>query len=136
MEREGACQCGGVRVSTTGEPQRVGVCHCLACQRRTGSMHGFNAYFRKDQVRIAGESSRFTREAQDGRRLTNHFCPRCGTTAYWEADAFPGVLGVAVGIFGEQRFPAPQYSVWDERMHHWVRLPESIPHFARNRPFS
>jgi hypothetical protein len=136
MEREGACQCGELRLSAAGEPLRIGVCHCLSCQRRTGSTHGFNAYYREEQVRIVGPRAKFTRAGQEGRTLTNHFCPRCGTTVYWEADAFPGTIGIAVGIFAEPDFPAPQYSVWDDSMHNWIRLPEGIVHFAGNRPFN
>jgi hypothetical protein len=38
MERVAACQCGGLRAIVTGEPLQVYLCHCRACQRRTGSL--------------------------------------------------------------------------------------------------
>ena len=41
--RGGRCACGAVRYETTGAPRRVSVCHCKACQRRTGSAFGIAA---------------------------------------------------------------------------------------------
>ena len=37
MERIGQCHCGSLRVIATGETDRVYLCHCKACQRRTGT---------------------------------------------------------------------------------------------------
>jgi hypothetical protein len=38
MERVAECHCGQLRVVTSGEPNNVYVCHCKACQRRTGAV--------------------------------------------------------------------------------------------------
>jgi len=37
MERIGDCHCGALRVIAPGESERVYLCHCVACQRRTGT---------------------------------------------------------------------------------------------------
>jgi hypothetical protein len=36
-EREGGCLCGRVRHTITGEPAAVYLCHCVECQRQSGS---------------------------------------------------------------------------------------------------
>ncbi|MDB5537376.1 MAG: hypothetical protein JWQ65_2251, partial [Devosia sp.] len=33
--RTASCSCGQLSIEVEGEPGGVGVCHCLACQRRT-----------------------------------------------------------------------------------------------------
>jgi hypothetical protein len=38
MERIAECHCGQLRAITSGEPDSVYVCHCKACQRRTGAI--------------------------------------------------------------------------------------------------
>jgi hypothetical protein len=47
MERNGQCHCGSLRVVATGEPERVYLCHCKACQRRTGTAFHFGATYVK-----------------------------------------------------------------------------------------
>lgn len=65
-ERTASCSCGQLTARVSGDPVRVSVCHCLACQRRTGSVFGVQARFRSGDVRITGESRAFVREADDG----------------------------------------------------------------------
>jgi hypothetical protein len=48
-EREGSCSCGQLRVTVSGEPVRVSICHCFACQQRTGSSYGYQARFPEDR---------------------------------------------------------------------------------------
>lgn len=43
--RTASCSCGQLQIEVQGEPVRVSVCHCLACQRRTGSLFGEQARF-------------------------------------------------------------------------------------------
>ena len=86
MERTGQCHCGALRVITTGEPDRVYLCHCQACQRRTGTAFHFGASFPKEQVRLDGERTVYERDADSGYRIRFHFCPNCGTTLYWKGD--------------------------------------------------
>src|SRR5215472_6984057 len=84
MERLAQCHCGSLRAITSGEPLLVGICHCKACQRRTGAVAAYVASFAKAQVTIEGETKVFDREGQSGHKVRFHFCPNCGTSLYWE----------------------------------------------------
>ena len=62
MERTGQCHCGSLRVIATGEPDRVYVCHCKACQSRTGTAFHFGATFPKERARLChGNEQRIER---------------------------------------------------------------------------
>jgi hypothetical protein len=50
---EAACSCGQLRLICQDDPVRVSMCHCLECQRRTGSTFGVQAWFMREQVRLA-----------------------------------------------------------------------------------
>lgn len=80
MERTAHCHCGSLRVITTGEPERVYLCHCRACQRRTGTAFHFGATYLKERVRLGGDRKIFERDADSGYRIRFHFCTNCGTT--------------------------------------------------------
>jgi hypothetical protein len=118
--RRAACNCGKLEIVCEGEPARISMCHCLECQRRTGAVFGAQAWFTPQQTTISGNSTQFTRLSDAGRSVSFRFCPVCGSTVYWEAEAFPGHFAVAVGSFADPAFPAPTYSGWEAKRHHWV----------------
>jgi hypothetical protein len=71
-----------LQVIATGEPDRVYLCHCKACQRRTGTAFHFGASFPKERVRLDGERKIYERDADSGYRIRFHFCPNCDSTLY------------------------------------------------------
>jgi hypothetical protein len=126
------CCCGSLEAEVSGDPVVVSICHCEQCQRRTGSAFGVGAYYKADQVRTSGPHTVFIRDGQDGRTLTLHFCPTCGSTVYWTAEIRPGHIGVALGAFFDPNFPAPVRSVWEQSKHEWLAIGASLQHFPRN----
>ncbi|MGA9752704.1 MAG: GFA family protein [Acidobacteriota bacterium] len=127
-ERLASCSCGQLTARVTGEPVRVSVCHCLACQRRTGSVFGVQARFRREEVRMEGEWSTFVREADEGGAVTFRFCPKCGATVAFEAEGLEGNVIIPAGAFADRSLPAPTVSIYEERMHPWVVMPPDIKH--------
>lgn len=128
MPRTASCSCGRLRAQVTAEPIRVSVCHCLACQRRTGSVFGAQARFARAAVTISGDSREYVRAGDEGTRMSFHFCPTCGATVYY---ALPdGFVAIPVGAFADPSFPPPTFSVYEERMHPWVQIPGEVTHMA------
>ena len=120
-KRRAACCCGQLRLECEGEPFRVSVCHCRECQRRTGSAFGYQARFPREQVtHIEGDRTAYRRVADSGNAVTMHFCPRCGSTVYWELESMPEVIAVAAGAFADADFPAPAFSFWEQHKHAWI----------------
>jgi hypothetical protein len=119
--RHASCSCGQFSLVAEGEPVRISICHCRACQRRTGSVFGTQARFPRHQVHdIRGRSTRYVRVAESGNAVSLFFCPDCGGTLYWELETLPGFVGVAVGCFADPQFPAPYISVYEDCMHGWA----------------
>lgn len=127
--RDAACSCGQLRLQAEGEPVRISMCHCLACQRRTGSIFGAQARFPKDKVRIAGRSTEYARVGDSGGTARFHFCPDCGATVYYTIDDLPDVTAVPVGAFADPTFPSPKVSVYEARRHPWAGIPADVEHY-------
>lgn len=118
-----ACSCGQLTLTAEGEPVRISMCHCLACQRRTGSAFGLQARFPRDKVTTQGRFTRYDRTADSGNTITFHFCPDCGSTiSYWLHHA-PDLIAVPIGAFADPAFPPPRFSVYESRRHAWVAIP-------------
>jgi hypothetical protein len=125
--RQAACSCGQLRLTCVGEPVRISICHCLECQRRTGSVFGTQARFPRAQVTaIEGRATAYARVGDSGQTITSHFCPQCGTTVYWLLGIAPDLIAVAVGTFADPAFPPPLHSVYERRRHPWVSVPQSV----------
>jgi hypothetical protein len=128
-EHTASCRCGQFRITVTGEPVRVSVCHCLACQKRSGSAFSAQARWPGDRVRTDGRSKEWTRTADSGNRITYSFCPECGATVHYMGGNFPDVIAIPIGLFDDPFFLRPRFSVWEERKHDWVVISgEDVEH--------
>jgi hypothetical protein len=113
-----------------GAPVRVSVCHCLECQKRSGSAFAAQARWPEAQVTITGRAKTWTRVADSGARAAYRFCPDCGSNIAYEIEGWPGVVAVPLGAFADPDFPAPKVSVYERRKHDWVAvLGDDVQHF-------
>ena len=129
MPHQASCVCGQLALRYEGEITRTSICHCHACQRRTGSVFGVQVRLTKADTFVKGETTTFKRFGDDGGLITSYFCPQCGSTVFWEIDVLPGSIIAAAGAFADQSLPAPTFSVYEARMHPWVSLPdEGVEH--------
>jgi len=127
--RLASCSCGQLLAHVTGDPVRISICHCLCCQRRTGSVFGQQARFLRENVKITGQATEFSRVGDEGSRATFRFCPQCGATVYWEAEGLEAYRTIPVGAFADPDFPPPMVSVYEERKHRWVVPPPDAEHY-------
>ena len=128
---EGGCVCGSVRYKTKAEPQRVSLCSCTWCQRRTGSAMGISVYFMKDDVEILRGSLKSYRLMSDvGRWLESEFCETCGTTVTWTLEFLPDYRGIAGGTFDQPTFwyELERYG-YTRSKPDWMQIPERLEIF-------
>ncbi|MGE0525925.1 MAG: GFA family protein [Bdellovibrionales bacterium] len=126
MKHVASCSCGQLSLIYDGEITKTTLCHCFACQKRTGSAFGVQTRLDRNKVAIEGESTLYQRTGDEGNIISFHFCPKCGSTVYYEAPWLEGAIAVPIGAFANPNLPAPAMHVYGNRRHHWVRLPESI----------
>ncbi len=129
--RTASCCCGQLRIEVQGEPRGVGVCHCLACQQRTGSVFAALASFAAP-YKVTGKATEYVRTGDQGARFRFRFCPVSGTSLFHTEEGYDGSVSVAVGAFADPEFPAPTVSVYDCRRHPWVRLPPGTVAFDKD----
>jgi hypothetical protein len=134
MERVAQCHCGQLRAIATGEPGSVYLCHCKACQRRSGSVAHWGTRWQKSQVRLEGPRKVYARKADSGFEIRCHFCPNCGTTVFAEGDRTPEFCVVPAGCFGDLGLPPPTISVWEESRHSWLGVASVSEHHPRSLP--
>ena len=84
----------------------------------------------RDAVSITGTSTEFVRVGDEGTKATFRFCPHCGATVYFKAEGMEDTVAIPVGALADPLFAPTGISVYEERMHAWVRMPGGIEHMA------
>jgi len=127
--REGGCTCGEVRYRLATDPMFVHCCHCLNCQRQTGSAFVINLLIEADRVELlAGEPKPVDVPRDDGSPQRIFRCPTCQVAVFSEYGA-PQVLFVRAGTLDEPREITPDVHIFTKSKADWVSLPETAPAF-------
>jgi hypothetical protein len=128
-QREGGCACGAVRYRLLSEPLFVHCCHCLNCQRQTGSAFVVNLMIEADRVEVlAGEPQAVDVPRDDGSAQAVYRCPDC-QVAVFSTYSRPEVRFVRGGTLDDPRDVTPDVHIFTRSKVSWVAIPEETPAF-------
>ena len=126
---EGGCACGAVRYRLTSEPMFVHCCHCLNCQRQTGSAFVINLLIEADRVELlSGEPEPVDVPRDDGSAQHIFRCPQCQVAVFSEYGR-PEVRFVRGGTLDDPTSITPDVHIYTRSKVGWVTLPEGTPAF-------
>ena len=127
--REGGCSCGAVRYRLASDPLFVHCCHCLSCQRQTGSAFVINLLIEADRVELlAGEPQPVDVPRDDGSKQRIYRCPTCQVAVFSEYGR-PEINFVRAGTLDDPSGVAPDVHIFTRSKLSWVTLPDSVPAF-------
>ena len=128
-QREGGCACGTVRYRLASAPLIVHCCHCLNCQRQTGSAFVINLLIEADRVELlAGAPEAVEVPRDDGTAQRIFRCPDCQLAVYSEYGR-PDVRFVRAGTLDEPRDVVPDVHIYTRSKVGWLALPEGAAAF-------
>ena len=116
-----SCLCGQVRITATGEPYRVGLCHCFDCRKHHGALFFAAAMFPEGAVSVTGETRHYK-----GR----HFCPNCGSSVF---NRFDDEVELHLGALDELDRFEPTYECWTIRREAWLPPFPTLYLYEHNR---
>jgi hypothetical protein len=126
---EGGCACGEIRYRLTSAPLVVHCCHCLNCQRQTGSAFVINVLIETDRVELlAGEPARVDAPRDAGPPQGIFRCPTCQIGVYSDYGR-PDVRFVRAGTLDDPSRVTPDVHIFTRSKLPWVTLPGSAPAF-------
>ena len=127
---EGGCACGEVRYRLTSEPLFVNCCHCLHCQRQTGSAFVINILIETDRVELlSGEPQPVDVPRDDGQNQRVFRCPTC-QIAVFSRYVRDSVRFVRAGTLDDPSRVAPEAHIYTRSKLPWVTLPDDVPAFS------
>ena len=126
----GGCACGAVRYRMTLPPMFVHCCHCLDCQRQTGSAFVLNGIVETDRIAVEQGSPAPSRVPTDsGRPHDIHRCPDCGTALWSDYGGRKWLRFLRLGTLDEPHAFRPDAHIFARSKVPWVRIPEDQPAF-------
>ena len=129
VSREGGCSCGSVRYRLASDPLFTHCCHCLNCQRQTGSAFVINLLIEADRVELlAGEPQPVDVPRDDGSTQRIYRCPACQVAVFSEYGR-PEVRFVRGGTLDRPAEITPDVHIFTKSRLPWITLPESVPAF-------
>ena len=131
MSRSGSCSCGVVKYRLGSAPMFVHCCHCLDCQRQTGSAFVLNALIEATRVELlCGEARGFPQPTTSGRPHIIHRCEDCGTALWSTYGGLTQLRFVRVGTLETPSALAPDVHIYTRSKQPWVTIPDGVPAFA------
>ena len=127
--REGGCACGAVRYRLASDPLFVHCCHCLNCQRQTGSAFVINLLIEADRVELLGVAPEPVEVPRDDGSTQRIFrCPTCQVAIFSEYGR-PEVRFVRGGTLDRPGDVTPDVHIYTRSKVGWLQLPDSTPAF-------
>jgi hypothetical protein len=118
-----------VRYRLTSDPLFVNCCHCLHCQRQTGSAFVINVLIEADRVElVAGSPEAVDVPRDDGGTQRIFRCPTCQIAVFSEY-TYPAIRFVRAGTLDVPSDVEPDAHIFTRSKVPWVTLPESVPAF-------
>lgn len=127
----GGCLCGQVHFEITADPIMGVHCHCLDCQKSSGSGHTEHLLFPKPAAKITGKVSEYKNKADSGNMKTSAFCPTCGSPVYGTSTGMPDMLTVRAGTLDNPDIFRPQMAVYAIRRRSWDHMDSTVPSVDR-----
>ena len=129
VPREGGCACGAVRYRLTSDPLLTHCCHCLNCQRQTGSAFVINLLIETDRVELlAGDAQPVEVPRDDGSTQRIFRCPTCQVAVFSQYTR-PEFRYVRGGTLDQPSSVEPDVHIFTKSKLSWITLPESVPAF-------
>jgi hypothetical protein len=126
---EGGCACGAIRYRLGSDPLFIHCCHCLNCQRQTGSAFVINLMIEATFVEmVAGAPQPVDVPRDDGSTQRIFRCPTCQVAVFSEYGR-PEVRYVRAGTLDRPSTVTPDVHIFTKSKVSWVTIPESTPAF-------
>ena len=122
----GRCLCGTVTYQVSGRPIMVAHCHCVDCQRLSGTGHLPGAMYSIDRFQLNGEVGEYTLKAQNDTEVTRIFCKNCGSPIFGKNTGMPGFITITLGTLDDSSDFTPEVVIFSRNRKKWDAMSESL----------
>lgn len=123
----GNCLCGKISYTCDAEPALIVNCHCEACRKALGAVHGTTLFVPEDKVTIHGTPRSYVHSADSGSTMTKMFCDTCGSQVFSKNTNRTGFMGIRAGSVNDTRVIRPSANIYLDSMVPTTPLDPNLP---------
>lgn len=132
----GNCECKSIHYQYSGEPLTCYTCHCTDCQTSSGSAFGLSMIVNDKDLEVIKGAVKTNTIDVNGTKVQKHHCSDCGTTLWYSAEEYPGILAIKPGTFENTTWFKPIAHLWVRSAQPWITLDKSIPQYQKQPDMS
>ena len=125
----GSCQCGAIQYEVSQEPIVVYACHCMECQKLSGSAFGMGMVLGSDALKVDGELSMWERKSDSGNINVSYFCKTCGNKIYNVDPNESEIVRLRAGTIDDTSTLHVELHTWTRSAQPWIKLDDEVPKF-------
>lgn len=134
MSATGGCLCGNIRYTLKAEPALTVVCHCVNCQKASGSAFSTNLVMQRADIDFTGDLAAYDdKDTDSGNTLKRSFCPKCGSSLMSESSGRPGSAVLKAGTLDDPSHVKPGMQIWTRSAQPWVKLEGDMKTMEKGR---
>lgn len=126
----GGCLCGSIRFQVTSLPFDADYCHCLQCQKSTGSFSAAWMDFKIDQVRWLKAKPKLFASSES---VSRGFCSNCGCSISYQHSEYPDYLTLSIAALDNPNYIEPRYHIHTDSQVKWLSINDELPRYNKNR---
>jgi hypothetical protein len=124
---KGGCLCGAVRYIVVEKPIYTYFCHCLDCQKESGSPFVSEVHIPRSSIKISGNMTKYMRTGDSGKIVSRNFCSICGSVVLTEFETDPDRVSIKACGLDDASWLVPDFHIYIKRKQSWIKLNDGLP---------
>ena len=126
----GSCLCGALRYAIDAPVAELRACHCVHCQKTSGSGGSVNAILPSSVFRVTqGTPKRYAVLADSGRTLNRYFCGDCGSPIYSQRANNTEFVALRIGTLDDPPPMKITANIWTRSARPWAWIDPASKQF-------
>ena len=131
--QSGGCLCGKISYQfNKSEAISAHHCHCLDCQKSTGSGKATILLVPDSSLEIDGNLKFFTVQGSGGSHISRGFCENCGSPLISFVEENADIKFIKVGSINDSSWVNADSNFWSSTSNKWSPVDETIHSFSHN----
>jgi len=130
---KGGCLCGQIRYESDAEPLLSVLCHCINCQKNSGTAYSTNVAIQRGEITIHGEPSNYVDSSDTGNAVSRFFCPNCGSALLSESDGLELTI-LKADTLDDTSWLTPTMEIYCESAQEWTKRHEELESHPKMLP--